>query len=77
MKAIIVFYTVLSKSKGDKNSCFLKKEKKKNVFYVPSTMVFSDFFHTSNIPSCAILSWLNSQSAILHCYLCKYFFYFH
>lgn len=31
MKAIIVFYTVLSKSKGDKNSCFLKKEKKKKI----------------------------------------------
>lgn len=29
MKAIIVFYTVLSMSKGDKNSCFLKKKKKK------------------------------------------------
>lgn len=32
MKAIIVFYTVLSKSKGDKNSCFLKKEKKKKMY---------------------------------------------
>lgn len=47
MKTIIIFYKLFFVSREPINLDFLKQF----VFYIPSTMIISDFFHTGSLPS--------------------------